>query len=226
MRQFFYIFLVTLFFTGCIETKHEKDDLKVRTFLTNKDKSFYLFLSEKYSFVFHKKHSVDNINKMFKIYNELKYIEIEPSLIRLGEDPHGILDHLTKKDKDRADLHITFYADSKKVNINKLKKYNFRKVIRRGRWQGYYTKSFFLYGKYTLTDKELLTKYRKNFLKKPLKFRYVNRNNSKTSYNPKRTSELLIALGGAPVGIPLMVAAWGTFAAVGVTATAVNIVTK
>ena len=224
MNQFIYIIIVTLFLGGCVNTTYESGDLKVRTFLTDHDRSYYVFLSEKYSFVFSDKKSVDKITEMIKIYSILNQIEIDTGVTPMGNPSKSLFKNLTDRDKYLVTPHITFFADPSKNSIKKLEKYGFYKST--FKWKkGYYQRSFFLRGTFTNTDPNLATKYQKNFLKKPLKFRYYNRTNSTSTFDAERTSELMLALGGAPIVVPLVAAGWGTIGVLGITAPVIKSVT-
>ena len=216
MKKFFLLTLIVLLFVGCSKTVQEKGDIKTRVFLSDKKRSFYVFLSEKYSFVFTQKESVDNLNQMFKIYNHIKWLEMRAGIISMGST--------SSKEKDRAALSLTFYAHPQKNGLKKLKKYGFTPSVSR-KTEGYYKKDFYLKGKYTLTDKELLSKYQSYFLKNPLKFRYINYNNGKTDFAPKKTSEAIYGAGATAVVLPLSVAGWGLIGVLGVTAPIIKGVT-
>lgn len=224
-KQFFYLMIAVVLLSGCVKANKEKGHLDVRAFLTDKDRSFYIFLSEKYSFVFTRKDSVDNINDMLNIYSKVKGIEVYPSRILMGDpDDSMFFGNRTKEKREYAKTHITFYITPNKSNIQQLKKYGFRKSNYTSK-KHQYQKSFFLYGKYTLTDDGLMERYQKGFLKKPLKFNYTNSANSSTSVNVKETSEVIAGLGGIAVVAPLSVVGFGIIGVLGITAPVIKSVT-
>ncbi len=202
-----YIFIISIFFSGCSSTFHERGVENIQTFVSDKNRNFYLFIGKKYSFIFSNKKSIENINKIFEIHNNIKNIKISSTKISIADPNNPTLSKNLNK-REYATTFISLKVIPNKNNIALLKRYNFKKDTFDKSNKGYYEKTFFMYGKYLLTDDKLRDRFKNISLSKPIKFSYINYSNSRDLSKKSSSNSLIESIKGA-VALPFEVAGLG-----------------
>ena len=173
-------------FSGCSnKTVYPKKDVQIRTFLTDKDQSFYMFVSDKYSYIFEDKETVSELKEVIKLARS-------SGEWRLGNKPKIYLEKdLTVK------IDMTFFLKAHVDQIDKLKRMGFKKSTENS---SFYFKDMKLVGKFGHTDKEIKEKFQKNYLSHPMLFEQIQSSRIKDSDIPSAL-EVVGSILMAPVAV-------------------------
>jgi len=151
----------TILFTGCSTrtiTPISNGNIEIRTFLTDKDENFYMFVGDKYSYIFNDKKSIQELKELI-------------SLARTSGDWK-----LTNKPKIYLEkdfvskVNMTFVVNAKKEQVSKLQSLGFE--VDKNNSNLFY-KNIELIGKYGRTDNEIKEKFQNNYLSHPIMFEEI-----------------------------------------------------
>lgn len=181
----------SILFTGCSHKKivHTKQDVQIRTFLTDKDENFYMFVGDKYSYIFEDKKTISELKELIELARSL-------GEWKLGNKPKIYLEkNLVAK------INMTFLVKAQVNHIDKLKSMGFEVSTEN---PSFYFKDVKLLGKFGHTDKEIKEKFQENYLSHPMLFEQIKSSKVKDSDVPSA-----LEVVGIIVMAPIAVA--GTF---------------
>jgi hypothetical protein len=173
-------------FSGCSNKRvYPKKDVQIYTFLTDKDESFYIFVSDKYSYIFEDKETVSELKEVIKLARS-------SGAWRLGDKPKIYLE------KDlTAKIYMTLFIKAQVNQIDKLKSMGFKKSTKNS---SFYFKDMKLIGKFGHTNSEIKEKFQKNYLSHPMLFEQIQ----SSEINDSNIPSALEVVGGilmAPVAV-------------------------
>jgi len=173
-------------FSGCSnKIVYPKQDVRIYTFLTDENESFYMFVSDKYSYIFEDKEMVSELKEVIKLARS-------SGEWRLGNKPKIYLEKdLTVK------IYMTFFLKAQVNQIDKLKSMGFKKSTENS---SFYFKDMKLAGKFGHTGKEIKEKFQKNYLSHPILFEQIKSSKIKDSDIPSAL-EIVGTILMAPVAV-------------------------
>ena len=173
-------------FSGCSnKIVYPKQDVRIYTFLTDENESFYMFVSDKYSYIFEDKEMVSELKEVIKLARS-------SGEWRLGNKPKIYLEKdLTVK------IYMTFFLKAQVNQIDKLKSMGFKISTENS---SFYFKDMKLVGKFGHTDKEIKEKFQKNYLSHPILFEQIKSSKIKDSDIPSAL-EIVGTILMAPVAV-------------------------
>jgi len=173
-------------FSGCSnKTVYPKQDVRIYTFLTDKDESFYMFVSDKYSYIFEDKETISELKELIKLARS-------SGEWKLGNKPKIYLE------KDLVvKIYMTFLVKGELNQLNNLRNMGFE--VSKGN-SSFYFKDIQLIGKYGKTDIEIKEKFQQNYLSHSIVFEEINLAKIEKKEIP-RALEIIGTIVLAPVAV-------------------------
>ena len=189
----------SVLFTGCSSKNIHpiSKNVEIHTFLTDKDENFYLFVGDKYSYVFSEKETLRELKEIVTLARS------SSGKWTLTNQPKIYLD------KDFvAKVNMTFLFRAEENQFEKLESLGFKAGKK---YPNFYYKDIELLGKYGQTDKEIKEEFKQNNLSHTISFEEI----SLVETEEKEVPMVLKIVGGiigAPFAVVGFVVFYGLFA--------------